>query len=227
MIIPSYRKNPAVIRKIVFFCRMESRGISYQQDPFFRNKQKKLYASKSFPPEFSDKVDVSRVSLEAIRPWIERRVTQLLGDEDEIVNEYCIAQLEAYDPVERTIDPREVQINLEGFLGVDSAAILMRELWNLLLSAQLSSSGVPEELVEQKKREEEEKRGEAERVRIELEKKRKAERAEKDYEIMQRERERRTERRGSPSHRDRSPQYRNRRRSRSRSRERDYRSSRR
>ena len=207
---------------------MESRGISYQQDPFFRNKQKKLYASKSFPPEFSDKVDLSRVSLEAIRPWIERRVTQLLGDEDEIVNEYCIAQLEAYDPVERTVDPREVQINLEGFLGVDSAAILMRELWNLLLSAQASSSGVPEELIEQQKREEEGKQRQADQRRIELEKKRKAERAEKDYEILQRERERRTERRGSPSRRDRSPHYRSRRRSRSRSREREnYRSSRR
>ena len=206
---------------------MESRGISYQQDPFFRNKQKKLYASKSFPPEFTDKIDMHRISMDAIRPWIERRVTQLLGDEDEIVNEYCIAQLEAYDPVDRTIDPREMQINLEGFLGIDSAAVFMRELWNLLLSAQSSPSGIPEELIQQQKREQEAKEREADRVRNELEQRRRTERAEKDQEILQREREKRTERRHSPPRRDRSrsPQYRRRRRSRSR--ERDYRSSRR
>ena len=171
---------------------------------------------------------MSRISLDAIRPWIERRVTQLLGDEDEIVNEYCVAQLEAYDPVDRSVDPRELQVNLEGFLGIDSSAVFMSELWNLLLSAQSSSSGVPEELIEQQKREQEEREREAERIRQELEKKRKAERAEKGHEILQREREKRTERRHSPRRdRSRSPQYRNRRRSRSRSRDRDYRSSRR
>ena len=209
---------------------MESRGISYQQDPFFRNKQKKLYASKTFPPEFATKIDMSRISLDSIRPWIERRVTQLLGDEDEIVNEYCVAQLEAYDPVDRSVDPRELQINLEGFLGVDASAVFMRELWNLLLSAQSSTTGVPEELIEQQKREQEEREREAERIRTELEKKRRAEREEKGQEILQREREKRTaERRHSPPRRDRSrsPQYRTRRRSRSRSRDRDYRSRRR
>ena len=172
---------------------------------------------------------MSRISLEAIRPWIERRVTQLLGDEDEIVNEYCVAQLEAYDPVDRSVDPRELQINLEGFLGVDSSAVFMKELWNLLLSAQSSATGVPEELIEQQKREQEEREREAERIRVELEKRRKTERAEKGHEILQREREKRTERRHSPPRRDRSrsPHYRSRRRSRSRSRDRDYRSSRR
>ena len=199
---------------------MESRGISHNQDPFFRNKQKKLYASKSFPKEFAEKVDMTRVSLDAIRPWIENRVTQLLGDEDEIVNEYCIAQLEAYDPVERTIDPREVQINLEGFLGEDSSAVFMRELWSLLLSAQASESGVPEELIEQQKREKEAKEKEAERLRTQLERKRESERMEKGQDILRRERERRDNRRRS---RSRDSPDRRRRRSRSRSGDRHYR----
>jgi serine/arginine repetitive matrix protein 1 len=211
---------------------MDSRGISFQQDPFFRNKQKKLYASRSFPPEFSQKVDMTRVSLDALRPWIEKRVTEFLGDEDEIVNEYCIAQLEAYDPVDRSVEPRDVQINLEGFLGESSAAIFMKELWSLLLSAQHSSAGVPEELIEQQKRDKEEKDRAAEKLRLELERTREAERMEKERNILRRERERREDdqrrpqrRRSRSSSRDRGRRS-HRDRSHSRDRGRDYRNRR-
>jgi len=182
---------------------------------------------------------MTRVSLESIRPWIEKRLTALLGDEDEIVNEYCIAQLEAYDPVDRSVEPRDVQINLEGFLGELNAAIFMRELWNLLLSAQNSASGVPEELKEQENREKEEKQRAIEKQRLESERKREAERVEKEKEILKRERERREEtqrhrlRRRSlsrSSSRESDNQTRRRRRERSNSRDgnrrRDYRSRR-
>lgn len=46
-----------------------------------------------------------------------------------------------------------MQINLTGFLNGKNARILMSELWDLLLSAQESSAGIPEVFMAQKKEE--------------------------------------------------------------------------
>lgn len=46
-----------------------------------------------------------------------------------------------------------MQINLTGFLNGKNARILMTELWDLLLSAQESSTGIPEIFMTQKKEE--------------------------------------------------------------------------
>lgn len=48
-----------------------------------------------FPPEFSTKVDLRAVNWDAMKPWIGKRVTQLLGGvEDEVLISYIIEQLE-------------------------------------------------------------------------------------------------------------------------------------
>ena len=159
-----------------------------------KKKQAKLFASRAFSPEFSEKVDMAKVSLDALRPWVERKITTILGNEDEIVYEYCIAQLEAYDPVDRTVDPREVQINLEGFLGEPKAAEFMRDLWILLLSAQLSPDGIPQELVDEQNRIAETKRLDTERIKREIDRKRETSRNEKGRDVIKRERERRRSR---------------------------------
>ena len=201
---------------------MANRGASYHQDPFIKNKQRKLYASRSWPEEFSVKVNMSRVSLDAFRPWIETRVCQLLGKEDEIVSEYCIAQLEAFDPIEGHIDPREVQVNLEGFLGEPQAQVFMEELWKLLISAQSDPGGVAMELIEQQRREDEERRRIAELERVESEKKRVLEREKQEAAVLKREQQKREERRRERS-RSRSMSERRGRRRRSRSRSHRYR----
>lgn len=46
-----------------------------------------------------------------------------------------------------------MQINLVGFLDGKNAREFMESLWNLLLSAQSSSDGIPPELIELKKEE--------------------------------------------------------------------------
>ncbi len=196
------------------FLFMASRGVSFQQDPFQKNKLKKLFASRNFPKEFALVVDLTKVSLPRIRPWIEKKVEEILGYEDEIVSEYCVAQLEAFDPIERTVDPREIQINLEGFLGEEGAAPFMHELWKLLLSAQESPSGIPQSLVNEEKRALEAKKEAEARLQMEMEQRREEARLEKEKEIMRREKERRQE--SSRDHRRPSD---NRRRSRSRSRD--------
>ncbi len=46
-----------------------------------------------------------------------------------------------------------MQIMLTGFLGKNKAKIFMTDLWNLLISAQESDKGIPDELIELKKQE--------------------------------------------------------------------------
>ena len=50
-------------------------------------------------------------------------------------------------------DPKEMQMNLTGFLHSKYARIFIQELWDLLLSAQENVGGIPTKFVEQKKEE--------------------------------------------------------------------------
>lgn len=49
-------------------------------------------------------------------------------------------------------DPKEIQINITGFLG-KRAAPFVKEMWDLLLSAQESVGGIPMIFLEKKKEE--------------------------------------------------------------------------
>ncbi|KAF1832920.1 hypothetical protein BDW02DRAFT_501816 [Decorospora gaudefroyi] len=107
--------------------------------------QKRLKATK-FPPEFDKKVDIEKVNIDLMKKWIANKITDILGDEDDIVVETC------YNLIEQNQFPKikEVQIQLTGFLNKDTAAFC-KELWDLMLSAQDSPMGVPRELLEAKK----------------------------------------------------------------------------
>ncbi|KAI9366524.1 PWI domain-containing protein, partial [Pilaira anomala] len=109
--------------------------------------EKKLLKSMSFPPEFDQKVDMKKVNLDVIKPWISNRITELLGLEDEVVIDYTCSLLEEKDQ-----DPKRMQINLTGFLEGNTKKFIT-ELWNLLLSAQSSVGGIPAVFIEQKKEE--------------------------------------------------------------------------
>jgi serine/arginine repetitive matrix protein 1 len=50
-------------------------------------------------------------------------------------------------------DPKKMQILLTGFLNGKNARLFMAEMWDLLLSAQESPSGIPQQFLEQKKEE--------------------------------------------------------------------------
>jgi len=53
------------------------------------------------------------VKLDALKPWIHEKLTEILGFEDDVVIDYAINQLEETN----TPDPKIVQINLTGFLN--------------------------------------------------------------------------------------------------------------
>jgi len=124
------------------------RGTSQEQDSRFSDKERKLIKSTKFPPEFNTKVDMKKVKLEVIKPWIGEKISQLLGFEDEVLIGYVFGLLEE----KQNPDPRTLQINITGFLEKDASEFVL-ELWRLLLSAQSNVGGIPNEFLEKKKEE--------------------------------------------------------------------------
>ncbi|KAH7928639.1 PWI domain-containing protein [Leucogyrophana mollusca] len=130
------------------------KGSSADQDRRFSDELELLLGSMEFPPEFDKKVGLAirvvKVNVQAIRPWIVKKITDLFGFEDEVAIEYTMGLLE--DASHPTLNPKKMQINLTGFL-TNSTPSSMSALWNLLLEAQDSPAGVPRTLVEEKKQE--------------------------------------------------------------------------
>eukprot|EP00906_Rhabdomonas_costata_P008425 RCo012010 len=122
------------------------RGTSLEQDPRWKDKNKKLMSQLKFPPCFSTAVSMKKVKLECMRPWVTRRITEMLGVEDDILTGTVFNHLEA-----ETTDPRQMQVELTGFLG-RHAAPFMGELWALLISAQ-DHGGIPKEFLDQTRQE--------------------------------------------------------------------------
>ncbi|RAH83727.1 PWI domain-containing protein [Aspergillus japonicus CBS 114.51] len=106
----------------------------------------KLLRQTKFPPEFSRKVDMKKVNIEVMKKWIAGKISEILGNEDDVVIELCFNLLEGT----RFPDVKSLQIQLTGFLDKDTAKFC-KELWSLCLSAQENPQGVPKELLEAKK----------------------------------------------------------------------------
>lgn len=157
------------------------RGTSHEQTPFFTNKETKLMESREWPDYFNERVDFTKTSLDVMKAWISKRVTELLGTEDDIVIEFILQQLlqeadgstladlnEQEQLTASAVDPRKVTVSLTGFIG-DAAYPFVEDLWRLLLSAQQSPDGVPEEFAQAQQKEREQKLAEAQRIKQELE----------------------------------------------------------
>jgi serine/arginine repetitive matrix protein 1 len=112
------------------------RGVSAAQDGRFSDKDKKLLKSTKFPDSFNTRVDMAKVQLEVIRPWIHQELQKYLGVEDDILKGYVESQLES-----KPLDPKQMQLSLTGFLEKNTSAF-MRDLWDLLLSAQATDVSV-------------------------------------------------------------------------------------
>ncbi|OQE74190.1 hypothetical protein PENNAL_c0083G04707 [Penicillium nalgiovense] len=106
----------------------------------------KLIRRTKFPPEFSKKVDMTKVNVEVMKKWIASQISKILGNEDDVVIELCFAHLEG----SRFPDIKLLQIQLTGFLDKDTPKFC-QELWSLCLSGQENPQGVPKELLEAKK----------------------------------------------------------------------------
>ncbi|KAG8387901.1 hypothetical protein BUALT_Bualt02G0069600 [Buddleja alternifolia] len=123
------------------------RGTSADQDTRFSNKQAKLLKSQKFAPELENLVDMTKVKMDVMRPWIAKRVTELIGFEDEVLINFIYGLLEG-----KAVNGKQIQISLTGFMERNTGKF-MKELWALLLSAQQNMSGVPQQFLDAKEEE--------------------------------------------------------------------------
>lgn len=154
------------------------RGTSADQDTRFSNKQAKLLKSQKFPPELDHLVDITKVKMDVVRPWIANRVTELLGFEDEVLINFIYGLLDGTN-----VNGKQVQISLTGFMEKNTGKF-MKELWTLLLSAQKNASGVPQQFLDAKEEETKRKKVEADRIASEIQKKKEKESKEYEQEKM-------------------------------------------
>ncbi|KAJ1621203.1 PWI domain-containing protein [Pavlovales sp. CCMP2436] len=108
------------------------RGTSVDTDSRFKDKKKLQLKRMAFPPHFERRLDIGKVQLAVIEPWVSGKVMEALGVDDDILTQFVMSQLTAGGKV----DPKAMQIDLTGFLE-SSAPAFMSELWRLLLSAQV------------------------------------------------------------------------------------------
>ncbi|CAK7219995.1 hypothetical protein SCUCBS95973_004006 [Sporothrix curviconia] len=127
----------------------------------------KLLKSTKFPPSFNQKVDMQKVNLQVMKKWIASRISDILGNDDDVVIELCYNLIESA----RNPDIKSLQIQLTGFLESQTPEFC-KELWSLLLSAQTSPQGIPRELLEAKKMELIQEKIEAEKAAEEARRKR-------------------------------------------------------
>ncbi|KAJ7610258.1 hypothetical protein DFH06DRAFT_1485605 [Mycena polygramma] len=123
------------------------KGTSADQDRRFADKEQKLLKSTKFPAHFDKKVDMRKVNMNVIKPWIAKKIVEFVGFEDDILIGYAMELLDEPAP-----DPKKMQLLLTSFLAKD-APIFMSALWTLLLEAQTEVTGVPRTFVEEKKEE--------------------------------------------------------------------------
>ncbi|GMH43577.1 hypothetical protein BSKO_11499 [Bryopsis sp. KO-2023] len=86
-----------------------------------RSKQKKLMKSMKFPKELDLKVEPSKVNWVVMFEWVAKRVTELLGVEDEVLIHFIHNKLQA-----------------------------QKELWAMLASASTTASGIPQQILDEK-----------------------------------------------------------------------------
>ncbi|KAJ0979543.1 hypothetical protein J5N97_015017 [Dioscorea zingiberensis] len=152
------------------------RGTSADQDTRFSDKQAKLLKSQKFAAELDHVVDMTKVKMEVMRPWIAKRTTELLGFEDEVLINFIYGLLE-----EKVVDGKKIQIQLTGFMERNTVKF-MKELWSLLLSAQKNASGVPQQFLDAKEEEMRKKKAEDDRITQEIQKRKDREERERDCE---------------------------------------------
>lgn len=76
-----------------FFCCFPQ-GTNQQQDTRFSDKEKKLLKQMKFGDCLNKRVDMSKVKLDVLRPWISKKITDILHIEDDVVVEFVYNQLE-------------------------------------------------------------------------------------------------------------------------------------
>ena len=63
------------------------RGTALSQDHRFTNKHDKFMAGIVFPVEYDEKLNIEKVRVDVFEAWVDKRVTQILGTHDELLEQ--------------------------------------------------------------------------------------------------------------------------------------------
>lgn len=99
------------------------------------------------PSLFKQPVDISKVNRSIIEEWIGQTMQEQLPDDDVAVEFVCELLFGQEQP-----DIAAVQEQLTTFLNALESRKFCEELWKLLLSAQKDKDGIPEQLLEKRKK---------------------------------------------------------------------------
>uniref|UniRef100_A0A1B6CCS8 PWI domain-containing protein n=1 Tax=Clastoptera arizonana TaxID=38151 RepID=A0A1B6CCS8_9HEMI len=75
--------------------RWNVEGTTAEQDNRFSDKEKKLLKQMKFGDCLTRRVDMTKVKLDTIKPWIAQKITEVLGIEDDVVVHFVFNQLES------------------------------------------------------------------------------------------------------------------------------------
>lgn len=129
----------------------------------------RVRAAMDFADGLDRPVDVRRVNLGVVVPWLRARLLQLAGVDDEILAETAANTLElARDADGGRADGPALQVDLTAFVGRETARTFCGELWALLLSAQDRDDGIPLQFVEEQERAARARAEDDERTRLAL-----------------------------------------------------------
>ena len=108
---------------------------------------------RKLPELLYERVDVGKIELESVKPWIGTRITELLGVEDDVLIGMIGVLLEE-TRVHKSCE--DIYAQLASFLEADAETFCV-ELWELLTSAQANAAkglpGIPQKFLDDKRRE--------------------------------------------------------------------------
>ncbi|GEQ67373.1 hypothetical protein JCM33374_g1037 [Metschnikowia sp. JCM 33374] len=140
-----------------------------EKQPVTAEEQKNLRKQRRVQERcFETPVNISKVSLPIIKQWLTDRLGEQLPDDDvavEFIYELLIGG-ENDEP-----DIGAIREQMDDFLGKEKSRVFCLDLWQLLISAQSSPEGIPQKLVDERKKkieEDEKARKEADVILREL-----------------------------------------------------------
>eukprot|EP00388_Colpodella_angusta_P022765 GDKJ01058221.1.p1 GENE.GDKJ01058221.1~~GDKJ01058221.1.p1 ORF type:complete len:201 (-),score=35.74 GDKJ01058221.1:18-620(-) len=140
------------------------RGVAVKDSVGIRDPDDYLLKGNSIDKKCIQTIDFERIRVNVFRPWIKRRVQEILGRSDELLSEMVFARLEKGDA-----DPYAMYLQIIGFMDNDKSktSILVNDVFSLLLEAQIRPEGIPQVLIDEKKKElEQRKRSENEMEKV-------------------------------------------------------------
>lgn len=113
------------------------RGTSSDQDNRFADKQKKLLKELNYSPILNTKLNMSKIDVNSLRPWIETKIKEVLEKDDELLSESIYEHLAEKEP-----DGKNILVIITSFVDENKASKFMEELWTKLIDLQDNSNGV-------------------------------------------------------------------------------------